>query len=69
MLLFGICLPFPIKETTPLRVFFFNVYWGKLYCHLMAASVALVLPLDFAKNVSNQTPSMTVLQRFIKIFI
>ena len=31
MLLFSICLPLPMKETTPLRVIIFNVYCGKTF--------------------------------------
>ena len=31
MLLFSICLPLPMKETTPLREITFNVYCGKTF--------------------------------------
>ena len=31
MLLFSICLPLPMKETTPFRVIIFNVYCGKTF--------------------------------------
>ena len=31
MLLFGSCLPLPMKKTTPVRVIIFNVYLGKTF--------------------------------------
>ena len=31
MLLFGNCLPIPMKKTTPVRVIIFNVYLGKTF--------------------------------------
>ena len=49
MLLFGVCLPPPMKETG----YFSSIFTvGKLYCHLMAASIELALPLELAKYVS-----------------
>ena len=34
MLLFGNCLPIPMKKTTPVRVIIFNVYCGKTFMSL-----------------------------------
>ena len=31
MLFFGNCLPLPLKETTPVRIIFFHVYYGKTF--------------------------------------
>ena len=65
MRLFGInCLPPPMKETG----YFSSMFTvGKLYCHLIAASVELALPLELQNMCQN--PSMIVVQRFIKLFI